>query len=46
MSYGTALIVLYLQHRMHAADLIFAGTDFLLGLLFIVAFLKTGAARG
>ena len=41
LSYATALVVLYLQHRIHAADLLFAGTDFVLGLLFIAAFFKT-----
>jgi hypothetical protein len=40
-SYGTALIVLYLQRRLHPNDLIFAGVDLLLGLLFLVAFFKT-----
>lgn len=40
-TYGLALIVLYLQGRLHAADLTFAGTDLLLGILFIVAFMKT-----
>jgi len=44
-SYVTALIVLYLQHRLHASDLVFAGTDFVLGLLFIVAYFRTAAAR-
>lgn len=40
-SYATAVVVLYLQQRMHGADLVFAGTDFLLGLLFVAAFFKT-----
>jgi hypothetical protein len=40
-SYGAALIVLYLQHRLHPTDLVFAGTDLLLGILFLVAFFKT-----
>jgi vacuolar-type H+-ATPase subunit I/STV1 len=40
-SYGTALIVLYLQHRLHASDLVFGGTDLLLGILFLVAFFQT-----
>lgn len=42
MSYVTVLIVLYLQHRLHAADLIFAATDFLLGIMFVTAYFKTG----
>ncbi len=40
-SYTAALIALYLQRRIHAADLVFAGADFLLGLGFVVAFFKT-----
>jgi|SRR5579863_4444963 len=40
-SYGTALIVLYLQHRLHTSDLVFGATDLLLGILFLVAFSKT-----
>lgn len=40
-TYSIAVVVLVLQHRTRHTDLIFAGTDFLLGLLFIAAFLKT-----
>lgn len=40
-SYGTALSVLYLQHRLHPSDLTFGAVDLLFGLLFVVAFLKT-----
>jgi hypothetical protein len=40
-SYGAALVILYLQHRLHPTDLIFAGTDLLFGILFLVAFFKT-----
>jgi hypothetical protein len=40
-SYGVALIVLYLQRRLHPNDLTFAGVDLLLGILFLVAFFKT-----
>jgi hypothetical protein len=43
-SYGIAMAVLYVQHRIHAADLVFVGADLLLGLLFIVAFFKTRTA--
>jgi hypothetical protein len=39
-SYGIMLIVLHLQGRLHASDLTFAGTDLLLGILFVVAFVK------
>jgi len=40
-SYGVAVIVLVLQGRMHPSDLVFGGTDLLLGVLFVVAYLKT-----
>ncbi|HLW84614.1 MAG TPA: hypothetical protein VKR60_05315 [Candidatus Sulfotelmatobacter sp.] len=40
-SYSGALIVLYVQRRLHPTDLVFAGTDLLLGILFLVAFFKT-----
>jgi hypothetical protein len=38
-AYAGAMIVLYFQNRIHPADLVFAGSDLLLGVLFIVAFL-------
>jgi len=41
--YATTVVVLFLQTRMHASDLVLAGVDLLLGILFIAAFLKTGA---
>ena len=40
-SYGGAVLVLVLQGRMHQSDLVFAGTDLLLGVLFVLAYLKT-----
>jgi hypothetical protein len=40
-SYGIAMLVLYSQARLPASDLVWAGTDLLLGVLFVVAFLKT-----
>src|SRR5579863_1732187 len=39
-SYGVAVVVLVLQGRMHPSDLVFAGTDLLLGVLFVLAYLK------
>lgn len=45
MSYVTVLIVLYLQHRLHASDLVFAGTDFVLGLLFIASYFRTSSGN-
>jgi len=44
-SYGTAVVALVLQNRMSRGDLMFAASDLLLGLLFVVAFLKTGGQR-
>lgn len=40
-SYGAALTVLFLQHRLHASDLTFGVVDLLFGVLFIVAFFRT-----
>ncbi len=40
-SYGTAVVMLVLQGRMHSSDLVFGAVDLLLGLLFLVAYLKT-----
>jgi hypothetical protein len=41
LSYGAAVVALVLQGRMHPSDLVFAGTDLLLGVLFTVAYFKT-----
>jgi len=41
VSWGAAVIVLVLQQRMHKSDLIFVGTDLFLGLLFVIAYIKT-----
>jgi hypothetical protein len=43
VSWSTAVFVLVLQGRMHQSDLVFAGTDLLLGVLFMIAFFKTRA---
>ena len=40
-SYGATVVVLVLQHRMHSSDLMFGGTDLLLGILFVIAYFKT-----
>ena len=40
-SYGTALSVLYLEHRLHPSDLTFGVVDLLFGVLFVLAFLRT-----
>lgn len=39
--YAASLGVLYLQSRIHPSDLVFGSIDALLGLLFVVAFVKT-----
>ena len=41
VSWSAAVIVLVLQDRMHKPDLLLAGTDLLLGLLFVIAYFKT-----
>jgi len=41
VGYGAAVIALVLQGRMHKSDLLFAGTDLCLGLLFVIAYFKT-----
>ena len=43
VSFGAAVIVLVLQARMHKPDLVFAGTDLLLGVLFVIAYFKIRA---
>jgi hypothetical protein len=41
VSFSLAVLVLVSQNRMHPSDLVFAGTDLLLGLLFVIAYFKT-----
>ncbi|MGA9797547.1 MAG: hypothetical protein WBQ68_00945 [Terriglobales bacterium] len=40
-SYGIAVVILVVQGRMRASDLLFSGVDLLLGVLFVIAYLKT-----
>jgi hypothetical protein len=40
-SYNIAVVILVMQQRMHPSDLLFAAVDLLLGVLFVIAFLKT-----
>jgi hypothetical protein len=40
-AWGITVTVLVAQRRMHSSDLLFAGTDTLLGALFMVAYWKT-----
>jgi hypothetical protein len=44
LSYSVAVFVLVGQGRMHRADLVFGGIDLLLGILFVIAYLKTPSA--
>ncbi len=41
-SYAIAIVVLVMQGRTNARDLVFAVTDGLLGILFVAAWMKTG----
>jgi len=43
--YGIVVLILFLQSRMRVGDLLLGSVDLLLGVLFIVAFLKTGTMR-
>ncbi len=40
--YGTTLLVLFLQNRLHPQDLVLGVVDLLFGVLFLAAFFKTG----
>jgi hypothetical protein len=41
-SFGIAVVALVMQGRTNQRDLVFAATDLTLGVLFLVAFVKTG----
>ena len=41
LTYSAAIVILVLQSRTRASDLVFAGTDFLLGVLFVIAYFTT-----
>jgi uncharacterized membrane protein YuzA (DUF378 family) len=43
-AWGITVVVLVMQRRMHASDLVFAGTDTLLGVLFVAAYVRTKGA--
>jgi hypothetical protein len=45
-SYGIAVVTLVMQGRMHKSDLVFAGTDTLLGVLFVAAYVGTREVDG
>jgi hypothetical protein len=40
-SYGLAALLLFAQKRISSGDLIFSSADLILGVLFVIAFLKT-----
>jgi hypothetical protein len=40
-THSAAVIILVLQRRMHPSDLVFAGTDLILGVLFVIAYFRT-----
>jgi len=40
-SYGIAVVTLVMQGRMHGSDLLFAGMDLTLGVLFVAAYWRT-----
>ena len=40
-SFAASQAVLYFQHRLHASDLLLGGIDGLLGVLFLLAFVRT-----
>jgi hypothetical protein len=43
--YAAALIVLYLQHRLHTTDLTFGVMDLVLGIFFVIAYRETRGLR-
>jgi hypothetical protein len=45
-TFGVAVVALVMQGRMHSGDLVFAGTDFTLGVLFVVAWVVTREKGG
>lgn len=46
LSYGAAVVLLVLQHRMHPADMGFGVVDLVLGILFVAAYFKTSRPTG
>jgi len=44
-TYGIAVMALVMQGRMHRSDLVFAATDSILGLLFVIAYLGTRSSE-
>jgi len=44
-TFGVAVVALVMNGRMHGTDLVFAGTDLTLGVLFVLAYAKTTGVR-
>jgi len=44
-TYGVAVVALVMQGRMHRTDLLFAGTDLTLGVLFVAAWVVTASGE-
>jgi len=44
-SFAASQTVLFLQHRLHASDLFLGGIDCFLGILFLIAFVRTSGQR-
>ena len=45
-SFAASQAVLFMQHRLHPSDFFLGGIDALLGVLFLVAFIRTSAKTG
>lgn len=44
-SFTVAAAILFLQGRMHSSDMVFVAVDFLLGVLFLIAFFRTASGQ-
>jgi hypothetical protein len=44
-SYGVAIVILFLEGRMHKSDLVLNGLDLVWGVLFVIAYFKTPSAK-
>ena len=44
-SFTVAGAILFLQGRMHSSDMVFVAVDFLLGVLFLIAFFRTASGQ-
>jgi len=45
-TYGIAVVALVMQRSMHRSDLVFAGADLTLGVLFVAAYVATRGGNG